>query len=445
MIIVDRELERREEEGRPVRVGLVGAGYMGRGISRQLLTAVPGMRLAGISNRTPERAESCLREAGAEEVRRVDSPDGLERADRERAFAYTDDPRVLCRADAVDVVVEATGDVEFGARVALETIENGKHLVLMNAEVDATVGPVLKTYADGAGVVMTNTDGDQPGVVMNLFRWVKSIGYRPVLVGNVKGLYDPYRTPETQKEFAEAHDQRPPMVTSFADGTKLSMEMAVTANATGFGVARRGMHGPECEHVREAPDLFDEDELLDGGIVDYVLGAEPGPGVFVLGWNDDPVKQQYMDYLKMGDGPLYTFYVPYHLPHLEVPLTAARAELFEDPAITPEAGHVCDVLTVAKRDLEAGTTLDGIGGFTCYGLIDDAETCHRERLLPMGLCEGCRLTRDVGKDEPVRYDDVELPEGRAVHRLRREQDRRWWGDSPIPEAADAATAAGRLS
>jgi predicted homoserine dehydrogenase-like protein len=330
--------------------------------------------------------------------------------------------------------------VEFGARVALGAIEHGKHVVLMNAEVDATVGPLLKAHADRAGVVMTNTDGDQPGVVMNLFRWVKTIGYRPVLVGNVKGLYDPYRTPETQKEFAEAHDQRPHMVTSFADGTKLSMEQAVMANATGFGVARRGMHGPECDHVREAPDLFDADELLDGGIVDYVLGAEPGPGVFVLGYNDDPVKQQYMEYLKMGDGPLYTFYVPYHLPHLEVPLTAARAELFGDPAITPAGGPVCDVLAVAKQDLEAGTELDGLGGFTCYGLVDDAETCHEEGLLPMGLSEGCRLTRPVSRDEPIGYDDVELPEGRLADRLRREQDGRWWGGSPMP--ADAASDVG---
>ncbi len=434
MIIVDRALERRDEEGRPVRVGLVGAGYMGRGITRQLLTAVPGMRLVAISNRTPERAEAAFRDAGAEEVRPVTSARELERAHESGAFGVTDDPLVLCRSGAVDVVIEATGAVEFGARVALGAIENGKHVVLMNAEVDATVGPLLKSYADREGVVLTNTDGDQPGVVMNLYRWVKTIGYQPVLVGNIKGLYDPYRTPETQKEFAEAHDQRPHMVTSFADGTKLSMEMAVVANATGFGVARRGMYGPECDHVREATDLFDADELLEGGIVDYVLGAEPGPGVFVLGYNDDPVKQGYMEYLKMGDGPLYTFFVPYHLPHLEVPVTAARAELFDDPAIAPAGGPVCDVFAVAKQDLQEGTELDGIGGFTCYGLIDDAETCHEEGLLPMGLSEGCRLTRPVPRDEPIRYDHVELPGGRLATKLRRTQDVKWWGESPIPES-----------
>lgn len=428
MIIVDSALERREEEGRPVRVGLVGAGYMGRGITRQLLTAVPGMRLTGISNRTPERAVEAFHEAGADDVRRVDNPSDLERVHESGGFGVTDDPAILCGSGAVDVVIEATGDVEFGARVAMESIEHGKHVVLMNAEVDATVGPILKTYADRAGVVLTNTDGDQPGVVMNLLRWVETIGYRPVLAGNIKGLYDPYRTPETQKEFAEAHNQRPHMVTSFADGTKLSMEMAVVANATGFGIGRRGMYGPECDHVNEAPELFSTEELLEtGGLVDYVLGAEPGPGVFVLGYNDDPVKQGYMEYLKMGDGPLYVFYVPYHLPHLEVPITAARAELFQDAAITPAGGPVCDVLTVAKQDLEPGTILDGLGGFTCYGVLDGADECHEEGFLPMGLSEGCTLTRAVSRDDPIRYSDVELPGSRLSERLRREQDQRWHG------------------
>ena len=146
---------------------------------------------------------------------------------------------------------------------------------------------------------------------MNLYRWVDTIGYKPVLAGNIKGLQDHYRTPETQKGFADAVKQKPKMITSFADGTKISMEMAVVANATGFRVGKRGMYGPECKHVTEAVNLFPMDQLMNGGIVDYVLGAEPGPGVFVLGYNDNPIKQQYAQYLKMGDGPLYVFYVFY--------------------------------------------------------------------------------------------------------------------------------------
>lgn len=425
MILVDSALERRRQEGDPVRVALVGAGYIGRGIALQILSAVPGMSLVAISNRTLSQAERAYREAGADEVAHVSTGAQMEAAIERGRPAVTDDPTLLCEAGPVDVVIEATGEVEFGAGVALHALEHGKHLVLMNAELDSVVGPILKVYADRAGVVCTNTDGDQPGVVMNLFRFVKTIGYRPILAGNMKGILDHYRTPETQRAFAEAHNQRVKMITSFADGTKLSMEQAVIANATGFGVARRGMYGPPCDHVSEAPGLFPLDEMLDGGLVDYILGAEPGPGVFVLGYNENPVKQQYMQTFKMGEGPVYAFYTPYHLPHLEAPLTAARAVLFEDAAIAPRGAPVCEVATVAKRDLKAGDVLDGIGGFDCYGVIDNAGAARAADLLPMGLADGCRLRRDVKKDEAIAIGDVDVPEGRVCDALRAEQAARF--------------------
>src|SRR6266851_4915793 len=330
MIMVDVALERCEREGRPVRVGLVGAGYMGRGIALQLLTPLAGLRLVAIAH---------------------------------RQHAVTDDAAVLCDAAGIDVVIECTGEVEFGATVVLRAIEHGKHVVLVNAELDATVGPILKVYADRRGVVFTNTDGDEPGVAMNLFRFVKMVGYRPVAAGNFKGMIDPYRTPDTQKTFAEKHHQKPRMITSFADGTKLSMEATILANATGFRVARRGMHGHRCAHVRDTLTLYPLEELLHGGLVDYILGAEPHTGAFVLGYSDHPTKREYMRYFKMGDGPLYAFYTPYHLPHLQVVPTVARAVLFGDPKVAPKGEPVCDVLTVAKRDLRAGEVLDGIGGF----------------------------------------------------------------------------------
>jgi predicted homoserine dehydrogenase-like protein len=242
------------------------------------------------------------------------------------------------------------------------------------------------------------------------------------LAGNIKGLQDHYRTPETQKSFAEKHHITPQMATSFADGTKISMENAIVANATGFKVGKRGMYGPECAHVSETVNLFPMDQILDGGLVDYILGAEPGPGVFALGYNDHPVRQGYMKYFKMGEGPLYAFYVPYHLPHLEVPLTVARAVLFQDAAVAPISGSVCDVITVAKRDLKAGEVLDGIGGFTCYGVIENSDVCLAENLLPMGLSEECRLTCDISKDNAISYMDVELPSGRLCDKLRQEQN-----------------------
>jgi predicted homoserine dehydrogenase-like protein len=425
VIIVDTALARREREGNPVRVGLVGAGYMGRGIAFQFVTGMPGMRLAAIANRTVAEAERAYRQAGAEDVRTCTSTDALADAVRENVYAVTSDPLALCEIDGIDVIVEATGEVELGARVALRAIAAGKHLVLMNAELDATVGPLLKTRADAAGVVITNADGDQPGVIMNLYRFVRTCGFRPVLAGNIKGLQDPYRTPETQRGFAERFHQKPRMVTSFADGTKISMEMAVVANATGHGVGRRGMYGPRCGHVKDALTLFPEEQLLGGGLVDYILGAEPSPGVFVIGFNEHPIPRRYMTYHKMGDGPFYAFYTPYHLCNFEVPITAARAALFHDAAIAPLGGPVCEVMTLAKRDLRAGEVLDGIGGFTCYGVLENREPFQAARYLPMGVAEGCRLLRDIARDEPIRDSDVEVPAGRLIDELRFEQNQQF--------------------
>jgi len=291
----------------------------------------------------------------------------------------------------------------------------------MNAELNATLGPILKVYADRAGVMFTETDGDQPGVIMNLYRFVKNIGYNPVLAGNIKGLQDHYRTPDTQRKFAAQYEITPQMATSFADGTKVSMEMAVVANATGLKVGKRGMYGPRCAHVKEALTLFPMDQLLNGGLVDFILGAEPGPGIFVLGYNEHPIKQRYLKSLKIGDGPLYVFYTPYHLCHVEVPLSVARAVLFQDAAVAP-IRPVGEVVATAKRALKAGENLDGIGGFTSYGVIENSDVCQQNNLLPMGLSQQCWLKRDIPGDQVITYADVEIPEGRLCDRLKAEQD-----------------------
>jgi predicted homoserine dehydrogenase-like protein len=425
VIIVDRALDEREREGKPVRVAMVGAGFMGRGIARQIATSTRGMRLVAISNRTVDKARDAFGLTGAEDVVGVDSLPGLESAIEQGRPAVTDDPSLLCAAEAVDAIIEVTGTVEFAARVAVDAIEHGKHVVLMNAEVDGTVGWALRRMAAAAGVVVTNADGDQPGVTMNLYRFVKGIGVRPVLCGNVKGLHDPYRNPTTQRAFAERWGQNPWMVTSFADGSKIAFEQAIVANATGMRVAQRGMTGPEVEpgtHVRDTIDLFPQDQLLDGpGIVDYVVGAEPSPGVFVLGTHDDAVQRHYLELYKLGPGPFYCFYTPYHLCHFEVPNTVARAVLFQDAALSPAGPPTVEVATAAKVDLRAGETLDAIGGYLTYGLCENADVVAVERLLPLGLAEGCRLRRDVPRDRLLTYDDVEVPDGRFADRLRADQ------------------------
>jgi predicted homoserine dehydrogenase-like protein len=256
---------------------------------------------------------------------------------------------------------------------------------------------------------------------MNLLRLVRSLGCRPVAAGNVKGFYDPYRNPETQREFAASVGQDPQMVASYADGTKLALEATVLANATGFRVGRRGMFGFRCTHVRDLATLLDPTTLLAAPLVDYTLGAEPGSGVFVVAYEDDPDSARYLRYFKLGDGPLYVFYTPFHLPHLEVGLTAARAELFGDAAVAPAGGPVCEAITVAKRDLEAGEVLDGAGGFAAYALIENADASIPAGLLPIGLSEGRRLRRAVARDEPIAFADLEPRETTLAERLYEEQ------------------------
>ena len=425
MILIDTALRKRQVEDRPIRVGMVGAGFMATGVAHQICTSVPGMTLAAIANRTVEKARQAFLDAGTGEPLEVGTLTALNDALANGRPAVTDDPLLLCRADGLDVILEVTGAVEFSAAVALEAIAHGKHIVLMNAELDGTVGPLLKAKADAAGVVYTNVDGDQPGVIMNLYRFVKGLGVTPVLCGNIKGLQDPYRTPTTQEGFAKKWGQNPWMVTSFADGTKISFEQALVANATGMRVAKRGMHGPTVPAgtpIEEAADWYPLEDLLEGpGIVDYVVGASPGPGVFVLGTHEDPVQQHYLNLYKLGEGPLYVFYQPYHLCHFEVPTTIARAVDFGDATIAPMGAPQVDVVATAKTDLKAGTELDALGGYFTYGEAENSDVARRENLLPIGLAEGGRLVRDVPKDQTLTFDDVARPEGRLIDRLWREQ------------------------
>jgi predicted homoserine dehydrogenase-like protein len=422
MIIVDNALKQRQAQGKPVRVGMVGAGYMARGIAMQILSAVPGMRLVAIANRTVDKAEAVYRDWGVTQVRRVASAAEVDAAIAANEYAVSDDPTALCHAAGIEAIIETTCDFESGTRVSLEAITHGKHVVLMNAEVDSTVGCILKVYADRNGVVYTYTDGDEPGVAMNLYRLVESMDCKPVLMGQIKGFLDHYRNPDTQRGFAEKHKQKPAMVASYADGSKLAIESAILGNATGFTPAKRGMYGHRCEHVKDLLQHFKVEDFRHGGLVDYALGCEPHTGgAFVVGYNDHPLKREYLGYFKLGPGPLYMFYQPFHLPHLQLPLSVARAVLFNDATITPRGAPVCDAITVAKRDLKAGETLDGMGGFTCYGLAESYAISAARQLLPMVLSVGCRLKRDIPKDGEISYQDVVLPQGRLCDRLRQEQ------------------------
>jgi len=445
MILVDTALRKRHEEGKPVRVAMIGAGFMARGVANQIVNSTPGMSLVAIANRTPANAERAYREAGVKDIANVATDSDLQAALVAGRAAVTDDPLLLARADGIDVVLEATGAVEYGAHVVLEAIKHAKHVVLLNAELDGTVGPILKAYADSHGVIVTASDGDQPGVQANLLRFVIGIGLTPLVAGNIKGLQDPYRTPTTQQAFAERWGQRPSMVTSFADGTKISFEQAIVANGFGLTIERRGMNGREHrEHIDTGVRDFDVDKLRAlGGVVDYVVGAQPGPGVYVYATHDDPKQRHYLNLYKLGEGPLYSFYTPYHLCHFEVPTSIARAALLNDAVMAPRAGMRVEVITTAKRDLKAGETLDGLGEYLTYGQCETAAVTHERRLLPIGLAEGSVLKRDLPRDAVITYDDVTLPQGRLIDALREEQLARFgaprtgFGGAAAPGSGDA--------
>ena len=427
MINVDTALRERERAGRPVRVGVFGAGSMARGFVNQVTNAVPGMVVAAISNRTVGRAVDAYRYAGAPAPVVVDDLVALDAAVAAGRPVVTDNPVLLAQCEQIDCLIDITGAMEFGAAIALEAIANGKHMVLMNAEIDATIGPILHDRARAAGVIFTCVDGDQAGVQMNLYRSVQSLGMVPRVLGTVKGLHDEYRTPTTEAGSAERWNQNVTMATSSADGSRVNFEQSIVANATGFTVAQRGMlRYDHSGHVDGLATRYDLDMLRGvGGIVEFVVGAKPAGGVFCLAEQPDARQLQYLERYTLGTGPLYAFYHPYHLCHLEAPLTVARVVLFGDACGQPLAGPTVEVIAVAKRDLRAGETLESYGQYTTYGQAEKAAVVQRERLVPEGLVAGCRLLRDIPRDTALRWDDVEAPSDQLAHRLYAEQQRRF--------------------
>jgi predicted homoserine dehydrogenase-like protein len=399
------------------------------------------MRVVAIFNRRVERASQAFAYAGVPDAVVISRQDQLEDAIERGRPAVTDDALLLAHSEHVDVIVDTTGSVEFGARVLLEAFAHGKHVVLMNAEVDATIGPILQVHAAKHGVILSACDGDEPGIQVNLYRWAKGVGLTPRVLGNVKGLLDPYRNPTTQKGFAEKWGQNPAVVTSAADGSKISFEQAIVANATGFRVQKRGMsRGVEFrDDVTKIGALYDIDELRElGGIVDFVVGTQLAK-VFCLAEHPDAKQRHYLKLYKMGDGPLYSLFVPYQLVHFEVPNTIARVALFRDSVAKPLGGPIVEVCAVAKRDLVSGETLDDYGMYMTYGEAVNAEEMSSRRYLPEGLVEGCRLRHAVKKDAVLTYDDVILPSNRFADRLRAEQYAHFRGERWLQDLLDGGS------
>lgn len=435
MIIVDTALKKRQAEGRPIRIGMVGAGFIAAGVARQLLSFTKGMELSAIASRRADPALELYRSA-AREPQVCNTQAEIEAAIAEGVPVVTEDAFALARAEGIDVLCEVTGSIDHASAVMLSAIQAGKHIVHMNAEADGTVGPILKQKADKAGVVYSFSDGDQPGVEMNMYRFLEGMGVKPVLCGNIKGLHDRYRNPTTQEGYAKKWGQKAAMVTNFADGTKVSFEQAIVANGTGMRVARRGMLGPDFSGgdpyaplvpiedtiAAFAPHLDEHLAAGGPGLVDYVVGARPGPGIFVIGTADDPIQTHRLNLYKMGTGPYYCFYTPYHLCSFEMPYSIARAALFNDAVLAPVRPEV-GVIAMAKIPLNPGDEIVELGGYHVYGECENIDVIRKQDLLPIGLAVGCRVARPLERDTPLCRSDVIFPEGRLVDSLYAEQER----------------------
>jgi predicted homoserine dehydrogenase-like protein len=419
-------LKRREARAEPVRTGVIGAGFMGKGLVYQL-SKMPGMRPSLVVNRSLDKAVAAYVESGfkREHILISDDPARLAAAVAENRPAVSTEPEIAGRVATLDVVIEATGAVELGAREALSCIRNKKHFISLNAETDGTIGCLLKRKADDAGSVYSNSDGDQPGVIMRMVEYCEGCGFDVLAAVNCKGFMNVRATPDSIMEWAVKQRTSPRMTGAFTDGTKMNIEQNVVCNATGLVPARRGMIGVKTDQKNAVRDFEATGALPtrpgQAGIVDFTLGGDFGGGIFIIarGKNREFV-QPYLKYLKMGEGPNYMFFRPYHLCHIETPLSAAEAVVYGEPTIAPRGRPVAHTVAIAKRDLKSGEALDGIGGFNQYGQLEVA--ARSLGLLPIGLAEGVRLGRAIKQDQPIPIDAVELDESSLLVRLWREQE-----------------------
>ena len=446
--MISQLLAQREAESNPIRVGIVGTGKFGAGLVAQI-SQMKGMVTAAIADINARNARYAYTSSGADsqEIRTAETGDELEDAVGAGKPVIVEDGMALTDCESIDVIVEATGLPEVGARHAFRALSNGKHVVMVNVEADVTVGPFLRRTADAAGAVYTMVDGDQPAVTWNIIEWARSLGLEIVAAGRGTVYYadDFEGTPETAAArfgFTEEHIERRTinlkMFNSFRDGTKAQVEMTALANAAGLEPDVRGMHEPSVnlEDIPVRFSLQEEGGLLSRhGVVELAnsVGEDgvsmlPNPlkmGVFAVVRSEHPFTREDLAYNGChvgGDGRNFLLYRPYHLVAVPAPLSIARAVLLNtsNGSCAPTATAEC--ITVAKRALRAGEELDGGGGYTVVGQCEKAPAARQQGLLPLGLADGAILKRGIAKGEAIGYEDVSLNEGSFVLKMRRLQD-----------------------
>ena len=422
------DLARRlQNEGRPIRVGLIGSGEMGTDIVTQC-DQMAGITVAAIAEINIDAAKRALSIAGrsAESYGVASDKAAFDEALQKGRTAITEDAQVVCTNDRIDVIIDATGRPAVGAEIGLVAMEHGKHLVMMNVEADVTIGAYLQREAKRLGVVYTLGAGDEPSSCMELINFVSSLGYPIIAAG--KGKNNPLNieaTPDAYLAEAQRRNMNPRMLVEFVDGSKTMVEMAAIANATGLVPDCPGMHGPAATLPELEKVLCPKEDgglLSRKGVVDYSIGKGVAPGVFVIAEMAHPRVRERMHDLKLGAGPYYTFYRPYHLTSLEVPLSCARAVLYGTADMQPLDRPSAEVCAVAKRDLAPGDTLDAIGEYAYRAWIMTYEGARQSNAIPCGLLEKGKVTKPVCKGELITYDNAAVDAGSRIVALRRRQD-----------------------
>jgi predicted homoserine dehydrogenase-like protein len=444
-MFIYEDLKALEAEGRLIKVGLVGAGFMGRGIV-EVLESAPGMKVVAIADVDIARAAACFDAVGVRTCREIRwsgaapsrgipgsvcmtnpwdiAGSALRGVDFARERVVTSNYRVLPEIDDLDFIVEATGNPAVGAEAAFHGIMKGKHVGMLNVETDVTVGYYLSLLARNSGVVYTVCTGDEPAAVKELIDFSRTLGFTLVACGKGKNNpLDVEATPGSLSMKAREMGLNPRILTEFVDGSKTMVEMACVANSAGLAIDIRNMHGPSAG-VEELAGIFRAQErggiLRREGVVDYAIG-NVAPGVFAVVRHERPIVADTLRYLKIGEGPEFLLYRPYHLTNVEVPISIALGYLYGKPSVATAEFPRTEVITIAKRNLMRGEYIDSIGGETVYGGIETYETARQENLLPLGLCEGARLTEDVEKGKAIARTQVELRESFLLN-LRKIQD-----------------------
>ena len=419
-------LQRADAQG-PITIGLAGAGQMGTDIVVQV-ALMPGMRIGAISEVRPQAAIDAALLAGHDRGDIVAAPTAaaIDKAIEAGKIAVTEDLHALAAAGHIDVIIDATGNPNIGTLFALEVMKQGKHIVMLNVEADITIGRFLKEEARKAGVIYTGAAGDEPACTLEIIGFARSLGFTIVAAG--KGKNNPLKidaVPADYEKEATERNMNARMLVEFVDGSKTAIEMVAIANATGLVPDVPGMHGPTATLDELASVLCPREDggvLHRKGAVDYSIGKGVAPGVFCIIETKHPRVLERMIDLKVGKGPYFTIFRPYHLTSLEVPLSAARAVVYKRADMEPLDRPVAEAVAVAKRDLSLGQSMGMIGESDYRGFAMTWEDARSRGALPLGLAERARVVKPLKAGEFLTYDNCVPDDSMVITQIRRRLD-----------------------